>query len=687
MELYQDRQTALRNRILGVSGFSVLPLQTDAIPVLLGGWSLSRPFICFISAQKDIRDAVLDHTAGIEWPFLHLSSHPCPGVDDLADFDRKMFHAFVQSMLAYLSKKHAHERVRHLVAFSSTLADWPQEQPNIAKHNLTTPNRLIIESVTAQEPLGETLLPNEGFPHYVKAILDSAQAVRSIRDSISLEGSPAGPRIDLILACPSMSRHVYRTALRNANFQSDDEGTHVIRRVIRLLQRQDRYVLESSSPQDHAALVSEMGRTVLGVRRGELDTFTLACALKGASTRAPVVRLPAGINKLQGRLIQIGDCARGNSTRTSEARRRWKLGKLARALRSELRTVIPSQFSDLINRPLQAVKLIGDAPLEWLDTDGLPLALLCNTSRIPATPGNVSLSQCIDNRCLTITEESFHRVLVVRSFDDNDEIKYSLEKALSVVEESDLTVKVEFVDVSSADELCSALNGFDGALAIFDCHASHDAATDVGGLVIGGESLDVWSLRESVRVPPIIVTSACDTHPLDRSHASSANGLLMLGAKTVLATVLPIRALNAAIFVARLIWRLRAFLPLLLKYRAVRWIEVISGLQRMQVVTEIMHRLMATRPVSEGQYQKIGTLANQWINQNRPDWFDRFCSLVTSELAIDTAIPRNLLGDDFELFDSLKYIQLGNPEDILIVSSERITGAQASLQAEIVELR
>ena len=46
----------------------------------------------------------------------------------------------------------------------------------------------------------------------------------------------------------------------------------------------------------------------------------------------------------------------------------------------------------------------------------------------------------------------------------------------------------------------------------------------------------------AVRVPPIALLSACDTHALDGSHATPANAFMNAGADTVVATSFPVNA-------------------------------------------------------------------------------------------------------------------------------------------------
>ena len=76
-------------------------------------------------------------------------------------------------------------------------------------------------------------------------------------------------------------------------------------------------------------------------------------------------------------------------------------------------------------------------------------------------------------------------------------------------------INLKTVKVRSTADMVEALNAFDGMLAVFDGHGSHQP-DHPGVLWLGDEPLDVWNLRGQVRnVPPIVILSACDTHASD----------------------------------------------------------------------------------------------------------------------------------------------------------------------------
>ncbi len=75
-------------------------------------------------------------------------------------------------------------------------------------------------------------------------------------------------------------------------------------------------------------------------------------------------------------------------------------------------------------------------------------------------------------------------------------------------------------------------------------------------------------------------------------NASPGNGFLTIGARTVVARLLPINAFHAAIFLGRFLYRVAEYLPIMTNAydRPIRWSWVFAGLQRMAFVTEMLGR-------------------------------------------------------------------------------------------------
>lgn len=228
------------------------------------------------------------------------------------------------------------------------------------------------------------------------------------------------------------------------------------------------------------------------------------------------------------------------------------------------------QRIDLIKEVGGPIKIVSDASLEWLPIGNLPLSLRYLCSRINVTSGNLLMDLLAPSPRVTFSPKELQKILLLSAFTDDDPLKTILRRALDVMKDR-WEGKVELINATAQtrEEFIEALNSFDGHILIFDGHGSDNADDPVGKLIVGNEAMDVWELRGTARVPPIVILSACDTHGIDAaSHATVGNGFLSLGARTVLATLLPVGGFSSTGFIARLIYRIADFLPAALRGKA-----------------------------------------------------------------------------------------------------------------------
>ena len=239
--------------------------------------------------------------------------------------------------------------------------------------------------------------------------------------------------------------------------------------------------------------------------------------------------------------------------------------------------------------------------------------------------GNLQIILLARSELLHLAVEAFCEVLIVTPFDLKDPIANVLPRALASWREMyEGRLAVRIVQAQSRSEFIDVLKSFEGAVMIFDGHGHHDRTTGLGTLRVGKEDISIWDMRSEVRVPPIVMLSACDTHAADRSHATTANGFLNAGAITVVASLLPVEAHHAALFIARLIWRLAEFLPAITsdKGRAVLWSEVMSGMLRLQLVYDLVMPLSTEGKISAEDYKEINMRAILATTNRDPNWWD-----------------------------------------------------------------
>jgi hypothetical protein len=525
-------------------------------------------------------------------------------------------------------------------------------------HNVTIPNELLLMSVGGvfageQEPLvGDDA-------KYLARILESADEAALVRHAIPAAPLAATlpPVPTVILAAPGIYRHARKTR------PGKGQARLPVMRMLRKLQQQTTYSLLLEEEAELRELMDDpQSSALLQLRTLEQTVFTDALAVRAASYLCPVLRLTPAVNHASSALIRLADCLRSDDPAPR------KVERLTEQLTSALTACVPGEFIDRIDLPHTGIKLVTDAPLELLPIRGLPLTLRHVTSRIPLTPGNQAFQELLPHETLELSIKDFGESLVIRSFPEDDPIRGDLEAAVRGCSLSDGSpLPVRFVDVRTKLELEAALNGFDGALVVFDCHGRHRRDEDYGQLQLTGEAVNLWELGMKVRVPPIAFLCACDTHAYDRSQFTPGSGLLARGARAVISTVLPVHSQKAAVFAARLLFRIYEFLPQVTNElrKPVRWDSAFSLLQRMMFVTEFLG-VIPSDAGSTSWHQDVMARATLHIHKYY-DWYERFQDDIAQATGHSPEEIARQGKNRLSFPESLKHLHLGNPESIVIL--------------------
>ena len=402
---------------------------------------------------------------------------------------------------------------------------------------------------------------------------------------------------------------------------------------------------------------------LLSQRQFELRYFTILIAVLAANEFVPAFRLPNAVMLHHDQLSDIYALVNSNkANRVDELSRR--LGEYGRAIHNEM----GQELWDAAFGERERLLLVCDFPAEWLSVDLVPAMFRYEMSRIPSTPGNVAAQVMLNGPRTTVSCSMLQKVMVIRSFDEGDPIRNHLSTALAGYQLK--TVTVEIVDVTTTAEVIAAMNRFEGALLVFDCHGNHGGKTEHAWLHIGKEHVDVWQLRLVARMTPIVLLAACSTHPLDGSHASVANGFLSSGVLSVLGTHAPVNSVHAAILVARLLYRIEAFVPVITKHRSCTWREIVSGFFRMSYVTDVLRDQLSRMKITDEQYRQIHMDANAAINMGQPAWAERLqCDLAQVTCQSDVEI-KALWARRYQFVETMLFPQLGRPENIIIMSDQ-----------------
>ncbi|MFZ6656690.1 CHAT domain-containing protein [Undibacterium sp. TJN19] len=660
-------------RCYGLISHRILPIEFSAFSELMSH-KLSFVFHCVLSDHHTV-DFVKHELTKAKNIWLHLSTVVGDGQININSVTQKDFISLIKNRLTQLVEPNEKKFVEICLSLLN------QHTSQKKKINLTaTGHNLTRSNERALLAFGGLLTRGSGSPGTEKNALNwigrSFDIVNRRRSELlnSLEKKQI-PLNSMILTLPSAlrgaknSKFIGRLARSGASIKTT-------RYVLKFLLKPKTFLWYEDIRTFQKVTESPHLMALIQLRQKELLMYTTLLVRLAAEALVPVLRLNPSIASVHGLLIHLGECSRRPGPRKRE--KRYSIFKKIQAL---FKNEIESTFQQKINALGDfsvGIKLVSDLPLEWLPVRGLPIMLRYECSRIPIVPTSLAYAVATNLDPVLITPSQLKKILVIRSFDAHDKISKFLETGIDIANQSSEKSKnqIIFKDVSCEQEFVDALNNYEGEIVIFDCHGHFESENYIASLIIGDSPIKLWELRKKInRMPPIVLLSACDTEPIDSAHTSVGGSMLLLGAKTVLGTFLPIDAMRAAMFIGRLVYRLDAFVHSALIYRdRLTWREIVAGLIKMSHITEILISLISNGYIEGMQSEAFRTIhfnANVDINSNRADWFERFLNSLSTQLKCTTAEAQQITEKYSYLTDALLYTQLGNPELIFITSDIR----------------
>lgn len=618
------------------------------------------PYMVIFTIDQQSARAVVEWRKGLRLKPIHISFHKAGGSLLPHDLSQEVLR---NHLIAIARKAAEIDKSINIDEHMELLNRWmaPQPRPSSIKlhsHNVTMPNEMALIGSGEVAPQGEDgHLQSSPHEQYVAGISQSADAVMRLwpqtTDRPIYLLSP--PRPDIFLIAPS----TYKGIVKRIERLLPDPS---LKSAMRSLDRQRGYTIDLRHDGETDEFIDKIG-PIFAIRGAEMKLTSAAVGLRAAGTIAATIRLPPAVNRTGGVVGQLARFLRKHENPPS-----IKSARVFKAVQDALIEYIPDEHLNLIAASQTGIKIIADAPLEWLPIDGLPLGIKYDVSRINSTPGNLFLEQIRPPIPLMIPPEAFRNYLVLSMFEDGDQIApYLRVGALNTRDEEAKPIIGGFSSPKSYAEFASAINNFNGPLLIIDSHAEHLDGDVPGGLIIGGKPFDVWSLAGKVQMPPIVVLSACDTHPFDRNHATVANGFLACGAVAVIATSLPIRAPQAARFVMRLINRAVHYGALMNGMgRAIAWTHIVSGLLRMELATDLIRTFRSKDYFNDEVMSEIMLQTNLQLNPLDPSWYE---GLLERLLKACNPAPQDFdrdVADVIAASDAIRYLHMGNPEAIIL---------------------
>lgn len=599
---------------------------------------------------------------------LHITVNSFSGAVSMAHLSNE---AIYDNLLALAEQTAAHDNTFHvLVEFMKAHPPAKRERgllPFVPQmHNCTIPSAEVLRLYGYSFENSEAIKPAPDIETHINAMVEFAERIDQLRQGQGQEVHSLRKN-DAIIFCPSIFAVLYKVdnKIWNPILRGlDRDKRNFVKAVLLRNKGYGNGPIEFSGKKFEGLnpYANPVVSSLLVHRQFELKIFATIIAILTANQFIPAFRLPNAVMLHHNKLSDICSLVSSNKpTRIADLNRH--LTEYSATVRSEIGEKLwKSTFNGR-----ERLLAICDFPIEWLSIDGVPAMFRYEMSRIPSTPGNVTANVVLAHPRTTVPRTALDNILVIRSFAANDPIRGHLELAIG---QYDLgRIKVMIVDVSTRDELVNAINAYQGAMLIFDCHGNHGGKMEPAWLQIGKEKVDVWGLKHEARMTPIILLAACSTHPVDGSHASVANGFLANGVLSVLGTYAPVDSAHTAILIGRLLYRIAAFLPLITKHRPVTWREIVGTFFRMSYVTDVLRDLHEVRKaINETQFRKLHEEANMAINASVPDWLEKLQQGVADSAGIVLGDVRNIWATRYQFVETMLFGQIGRPENIFIVS-------------------
>lgn len=654
-ELAGPRRATTGLRLCGMAAWRHLPIRIDRLlPISIYETS---PLCVVFSADPGVAQLVSAWAARQSLPPLHISTQQVPGAILPSDLT-----------IARL-RRHCRELVSasggSLRGFGGLISQWRARKPKSVKfpflgHMTISPNQICLQ---ANGMIGSEFIPHwrgATEQEFQDAIARSFYAVRNLRFTTNVPSALAlmPPRSSIWLIAPSWLPDLRNRLMKFAGDQTDRTAVSAFANRI---ERQSGFVVSDEPGALERLEGSPTALELHEIRRLELGLFSDAIGWAIAGTAAGAWRMKPSINRLGGLIRQFAENIRAEAG-TSPS----KVAGLLEAIQHRMLASLDERAIREIQGTNWGMKVVCDMPVEWLPVGGLPLGLHCDVSRLTATPANLLLQQLETHEMLRLAVSDFDEILIVSAFFEGSKDDLI---ARVVTEAFDIRrIRLCIKRIKSEAEFIDAVNGYEGPLMIFDGHGIHPL-DDEAYLVVGEDQLRVSALEGKVRMPPIVILSACDTHAAARPTTTVANAMLRLGARTVLGTNLPVRFDQAAMMIGDLIRTLDAYLPFMSSDigRVVRWSEFVGAHLRAHFIAAVVFRVIEMKNPEENVMKSL--LPNMLLAA-RFRTGGEAVQLLEDEVVGKGILNKEAFTDTVReviaTSDAIRYIQLGNPETILI---------------------
>ncbi len=654
------------NSMQGINYHAIVPIEKDYITKS----NVLEHFFTVVFSTAETYEAACAFCENSNYDVLHVTSFDGrdSSVLHFEEFNDKKIQSYIKrnykkygSILDDITRKFLDRNIKKLRCHPSTTV--PVE---LSSHNIVVPSAMVFKRLKYKCRQSDVEVRGED-SIYTREIVKLNNEIRKVRKRFLDSSQKVFPiSIDCILEFPGgfeMTPNGGKIMKVKAAVYEKEIGL-AYNKFIKLENKRRSYSHHISYEEYVENLGDEEFKKLEQMRIAELECYTAAISVMASNYIAPTIRLSPAIRNISWDLTRLKGCANASSN----GRKIFKMSSIVDSVQKGLDEAIHHELRELI-RTSTRVKIICDYPIEWMRVNDLPLMISKNTSRQYPVPGNVFLQKALHSEHFMLYPHDLYKITIIRSFKENDKIRHVLETAVKGWGYSNLDINI--VDVSSEKEFIDAMNSQDSNVLVLDCHGFYDEILGASYLKFGDDNVDIFSLRKRIKVPPIVLLSACETFPVNGRHANIANSFLACGAITVIGTFLEVNAVCSAAMIARFLFRIDMYIPVVADRmdRMLTWLDIASGMFRMVYAYDLITCLFKHFKWKNYELEmNLRMHANTLINSENKDWYDFLLISIAEETGVDLKNIKSVLDEKYLWSDIMSYVQVGAPEKIFIMN-------------------
>ena len=344
--------------------------------------------------------------------------------------------------------------------------------------------------------------------------------------------------------------------------------------------------------------LSEVTKTLVMTRQRENTFLTALSSLIASRKLSPVLKTLTAPSSLFLEMNALGSDI-GQNYLSQRHNPLWgrTIAERLDDIRKKFTHHIPACYLQTIEESNPSeLTFLSDIPFELAYMQGSAICQSFPTTRMPITPLGALLQHYNHIAIKPMTEvnlKSTRDVLVVNSLMPHSNLFPEFELFRTACQRAGLDM--DFNTVKHSDEFIKLVNSRNPKILAYFGHANYNVEHDKGELVFDEDRLSYEALDRILGVPPLVLLIGCETGSSLAFSGGLSQHLLMKGTVACLATLFPIPANQAALFLGRILAfakevdrheAAQLFSHLVLEARKVGWLaDNVSALEENEIIS------------------------------------------------------------------------------------------------------